>query len=32
LAELAAMALDGRLDDAKSVVGILRATRHLASS
>lgn len=32
LAELAAMALDGRLDDAKSVVGILRAARHLASS
>ena len=30
LAELAAMAIDGRLDDAKSVVGILRATRHLA--
>ena len=32
LAELAAMALDGRLDDAKSVVGILRATRPRASS
>ena len=32
LAELTAMALDGRLDDAKSVVGILRAARHLASS
>ena len=30
LAELAAMAIDGRLDDAKSVVGILRAARHLA--
>ena len=30
LAELVAMALDGRLDDAKSVVGILRAARHLA--
>jgi len=29
LAELAAMALDGRLDDAKSVAGILRAARHL---
>lgn len=29
LAELAVMALDGRLDDAKSVVGILRAARHL---
>lgn len=29
LVELAAMALDGRLDDAKSVVGILRAARHL---
>lgn len=29
LAEVAAMALDGRLDDAKSVVGILRAARHL---
>ena len=29
LAELAAMAIDGRLDDAKSVVGILRAARHL---
>ena len=31
LAELAAMAIDGRLDDAKSVVGILRAARHVAS-
>ena len=30
LAELAAMAIDGRLDDAKSVVGVLRAARHLA--
>ena len=30
LAELVAMALDGRLDDAKSLVGILRAARHLA--
>ena len=30
LAELAAMAIDGRLDDAKSVVGILRAARHVA--
>lgn len=29
LADVAAMALDGRLDDAKSVVGILRAARHL---
>jgi ADP-ribose pyrophosphatase len=29
LPELAAMAIDGRLDDAKSVVGILRAARHL---
>lgn len=29
LAELMAMAVDGRLDDAKSVVGILRAARHL---
>ena len=29
LAELVAMAIDGRLDDAKSVVGILRAARHL---
>ncbi len=31
LAELAVMALDGRLDDAKSVVGILRAARYLSS-
>ena len=31
LAELASMAIDGRLDDAKSVVGILRAARHVAS-
>ena len=31
LAELAAMAIDGRLDDAKGVVGILRAARHVAS-
>ncbi len=30
LAELAAMAIDGRLDDAKSVVGILRAARHFS--
>jgi len=30
LAELVAMALDGRLDDAKSVVALLRAARHLA--
>ena len=29
LAAVVAMALDGRLDDAKSVVGILRAARHL---
>lgn len=29
LAELATMALDGRLDDAKSVAGILRAAHHL---
>ena len=29
LAELAAMAIDGRLDDAKSVVGILRTARYL---
>ena len=29
LAELVAMALDGRLDDAKSVVALLRAARHL---
>ena len=29
LAAVAAMAIDGRLDDAKSVVGILRAARHL---
>ncbi len=29
LAELAAMALDGQLDDAKSVAGILRAARRL---
>lgn len=32
LAELAAMAIDGRLDDAKSVVGILRAAHYLVSS
>lgn len=30
LAELAAMALDGRLEDAKSVVALLRAARELA--
>ncbi len=29
LAELAAMAIDGRLDDAKSVAAVLRAARHL---
>lgn len=29
LAELVVMALDGRLDDAKSVIAILRAARHL---
>jgi ADP-ribose pyrophosphatase len=29
LAAVVAMALDGRLDDAKSVVGVLRAARHL---
>lgn len=29
LAELVAMALDGRLQDAKSIVGILRAAHHL---
>jgi ADP-ribose pyrophosphatase len=32
LTELVAMALDGRLDDAKSVVAILRATRWLAGA
>ncbi len=30
LADVTAMALDGRLDDAKSVVGILRAARYLS--
>ncbi len=30
LAELAAMAIDGRLEDAKSVVAILRAAHHLS--
>lgn len=30
LEELAAMAIDGRLEDAKSVVAILRAVRHLS--
>jgi hypothetical protein len=29
LAELAAMALDGRLDDGKSIIAILRAQRLL---
>lgn len=32
LDELVAMAVDGRLEDAKSVVGILRAARHLAAA
>ncbi len=32
LDELVAMAGDGRLEDAKSVVGILRAARHLATT
>jgi len=32
LAELAAMALDGRLEDGKSVVGVLRAAAHLRTS
>jgi len=30
LAELAAMAIDGRLEDAKSVVSVLRAVHHLS--
>ena len=30
LAELAAMAIDGRLEDAKSVVTILRVVHHLS--
>jgi hypothetical protein len=30
LAELAAMAMDGRLQDAKSVVAILRTAAHLS--
>jgi ADP-ribose pyrophosphatase len=29
LAELVGMAMDGRLEDAKSIIGILRAARHL---
>lgn len=32
LSELAVMALDGRLEDAKSVVALLRAVRHLQSA
>jgi ADP-ribose pyrophosphatase len=32
LAELVGMAIDGRLEDAKSIIGILRAARYLAEN